>query len=334
MKALIYGRFRSAAVVRRAQPPALPMPRLLFLSCGFLVLLPSWAPADPPTRDLSIATLPSRELKLDLFFPHNVTDTPLVVFIHGGGWEAGNYKNQEAVWLTDHGFAVANISYRMSYEAVFPAQIHDCKAAIRWLRAHAGEYGYDATRVGVIGTSAGGHLAMLLGVTGGNQFLEGEVGGHLDQSSRVQAVVDLFGASDFVYRSRNQPSKTEDPQGPVYKLLGGAVTQNLAKAKRASPICHLTADDPPLLIVHGEKDDTVFPDQARRMNEAYKKACLDVSLVMLPDAGHGGSGFSEESVRQAIAELPWQAFENEQVIGRCESSRTTRQQEADDANRI
>lgn len=178
------------------------------------------ANAEAPTRDVVFATVDGHELKLDLYLPKEVNDPPLVVFIHGGGWRNNSYKKCLTPWLTEHNVAVASIGYRLTDKATFPAQIHDCKAAVRWLRAHASDYGYDASRIGVAGTSAGGHLALLLGVTNGKQELEGEVGGHLEQSSSVQAVVDYYGPSDFLLRSKNQPIKTEPPDSPVNLLLG------------------------------------------------------------------------------------------------------------------
>lgn len=271
---------------------------------GFLLaILASRAMSDPPTEDVAFATVGDHPLKLDLSFPHEPHGAPLVVFIHGGGWSSGSYKQCYAEFLTDYGFAVASISYRLSDQATFPAQIHDCKAAIRWLRAHAAHYSYDATRIGAVGTSAGGHLAMLLGVTGDHDGLEGEVGRELAASSRIQAVVSYFAPSDFVYRSRNQPSKTEDRQGSVYRLLGGAVSQNIAKSKLASPVYHVTADDPPLLMLHGRDDKVVLPDQTQRMKEAYQRAGADVTVGLVDGAGHGGPEFATDRYVQQVVEF-------------------------------
>lgn len=237
--------------------------------------------------DLIYADAGPRELMIDLFVPAGIEKPPLLVFIHGGGWVSGSRKRFGMKWLIDHGFAVASIDYRLSKEATFPAQIHDCKAAVRWLRAHADEYGYDASRIAAIGVSAGGHLAMLLGVTGGVDELEGTVGDHPEQDSSVQAVVDYFGASDFILRAEHQPEKTDNSNGVVYRLLGGAVGKNPDLAKQASAAWHVTAEDPPLYILHGEKDTVVFPRQAVRMAEAYEDAGLDVIIEIIPEAGHG-----------------------------------------------
>lgn len=283
------------------------LPRILAL---FLALLLSHscpgraAPAAAPTfADIVFAKVGDHELKLDLYLPKEVKKPPLVVFIHGGGWKAGSYKNCSTSWLTDRGFAVASISYRFSQVAVFPAQIHDCKGAVRWLRAHAGEYGYDTTRIGAAGTSAGGHLVLLLGTTGGIAEYEGTVGGNLDQSSAVQAVADYFGPSDFILRSENQPIKTEDPKSTVCLLLGGPVKKNLELARFASPAFQVNAGDAPLLILHGDKDATVHLDQSQRMVDVYRQTGLDVALQVVPGAGHGGAAFFSPPLREAVADF-------------------------------
>ncbi|MFP6765685.1 MAG: alpha/beta hydrolase, partial [Planctomycetaceae bacterium] len=157
--------------------------------------------------DIEFANVDGHSLKLDLYLPDN-QNAPLAVFIHGGSWKQGSKDRCYVSWLTDHGFAVASISYRLSGKAIFPAQIHDCKAAVRWLRANASKYGYSTNRIAVTGRSAGGHLAVLLGTTGGVRELEGNVGGNLDYSSGVDAIVDYFGAMDFIQRTKTQDRKS------------------------------------------------------------------------------------------------------------------------------
>ena len=154
-------------------------------------------------KDLSYAEVDGESLRLDLYLPESVSRPPLVVWIqHGGGWRGGSKMNPKLLELTRHGYAMASISYRLTDNAIFPAQIHDCKAAIRWLRANAARFGYSADWIAVAGSSAGGHLALLVGTSGNVESLEGEVGGHFDQSSTVQAVIDYFGPSDFVLRGK------------------------------------------------------------------------------------------------------------------------------------
>tara|TARA_R110002096_G_scaffold147671_33_gene307967 strand:- start:3920 stop:4789 length:870 start_codon:yes stop_codon:yes gene_type:complete len=236
---------------------------------------------------IAIAKPDGVELFLDLHMPKGIEAPPLLLFIHGGGWQSGDRKRCRLNWVANHGYAVASVEYRLSSEALFPAQIHDCKGALRWLRANAGDYGYDASRVVVAGTSAGGHLAALMGTSGGVTDLEGTTAGHADQSSRVQGVIDYYGPSDFVKRSENQPAKTDEPEGGVYKLLGGPVKENLEAARIASPATYISDDDPPLLIFHGDKDRTVFLDQSEWFAKLYGEAGLDVHLEVVNGSGHG-----------------------------------------------
>ncbi len=226
-------------------------------------------------------------LLLDLHLPEGVKNPPLMVWIHGGGWKGGARSNCKVVWAARRGYAVASIEYRFSQEALFPAQIHDCKGAVRWLRANAEKYGYNAENVVVGGSSAGGHLAALMGTSGEVADLEGVTGGNADQSSRVQGVIDYYGPSDFVQRSKVQPSKTEEPEGGVFQLLGGKVSENLEKAIAASPVTYVSKDDPPMLILHGAKDKTVFLDQSEILRDAYFKDGLEAELIVNPQGGHG-----------------------------------------------
>jgi acetyl esterase/lipase len=237
--------------------------------------------------DIEFARPGGVPLLVDLHLPADTKNPPLLMYIHGGGWRQSDRRKCKLEWLAEHGYAVASISYRFSQQALFPAQIHDCKGALRWLRAHAGKYGYDASRVVVAGSSAGGHLAALMGTSGGVAALEGDTAGHAGQSTRVHAVIDYYGASDFLARAANQPEACEDPKGSVYQLLGGKVSERQPLARLASPVTHITADDPPLLILHGELDDKVLPDQSEILRDRYRAAGLEVALHVKPGAGHG-----------------------------------------------
>ena len=219
-------------------------PALLFLSvaCHGQESAP-YAVREKP--DLIFAKPGGVELLLDLHLPVGVENPPLVMFIHGGGWTSGDRKRCDLKWVAQSGYAVASIEYRMSQEARFPAQIHDCKGALRWLRAHQKELGYDASRVVVAGMSAGGHLAALMGSSGGVTELEGTTAGYPDESSAVQGVIDYFGPADFILRAKNQPRNTDQPKGSVYKLLGGPVGANAELARLASPVSHIGPGDPP-----------------------------------------------------------------------------------------
>jgi acetyl esterase/lipase len=257
----------------------------------------------PQHLDLPFARVDGITLCLDLFLPEGVTRPPLVLFIHGGAWQSGTRKNAKMEWLVERGYALASMDHRTSAQARFPAQIFDCKGAVRWLRAHAERYGYDAARLGVAGASSGGHLAALLGVTASVAELEGDVGGNLEQSSRVRAVVDYYGPTDFILRSRTQPDKTEPPESRVYKLLGGPVHGNEALARRASPAWHVGPDAAPLLVIHGTEDATVLPDQSERLIAAYRALKLDATLHVVPGAGHGGPHYAQPEHRRPVEEF-------------------------------
>ena len=287
------------------------LPLLLLVSCSTIpprvsepVPEPAQAPATAATSipapepvevmrgvetipDLAFARPGGVELLLDLHLPKGVKNPPLVMAIHGGGWKAGNRKSSKLFWIANHGYAVANIEYRMSTEAVFPAQIHDCKGALRWLRAHQDEYGYDASKVEVVGESAGGHLACLMGTSSGIESMEGTTAGYPDQSSTVQGVINYFGPSDFILRAESQPGITDQPGGLVYQLLGGAVSANPERARMASPVTYCDPGDPPILILHGDQDKQVLPDQSKRLLEVCRANNLEAHLHIEPGKGHG-----------------------------------------------
>lgn len=254
-------------------------------------------------NDILFASPGNVDLLLDLYLPKGVENPPLILFIHGGGWKNGDRRNCKLAWAAGHGYALASVEYRLSQEALFPAQIHDCKGALRWLRAHAEEYGYDATKVMVAGTSAGGHLAALMGTSGDVAELEGVTAGHLDQSSRVQGVIDYYGPTDFLKRSREHPAKTDEPSGSVYQLLGGPVKENPEAARLASPITHVSNDDPPLLILHGSNDKTVFPAQSEVFAEKYRATGLEATLQIEQGKGHGWKEPSEAEQKSVLVFL-------------------------------
>jgi len=260
--------------------------------------------ADEPRvqKDIEFANVGGHRLKLDLYLPAK-GESQLVVWIHGGGWRGGSKERCPVTWLTGHGYSVASISYRLTDKAIFPAQIHDCKAAVRWLRANADKYGYSTERIAVAGSSAGGHLAALLGTSGGVEDLEGSVGGNLNKSSRVDAVVDFYGATDFVLRSKTQPHRANKEGSVVYRLLGGGADRKVELAKAASAAFHVTPDDPPFLVFHGDNDKTVLLDQSQRIVEVYTQAGLPITLHVLEGSGHGGDEFYRGERRQLIVEF-------------------------------
>jgi acetyl esterase/lipase len=244
------------------------------------------------TRDVEYVPDGHERQKLDLYLPSDGKNSPLVVWIHGGAWQGGNKERPPALPLLRSGYAVASINYRLSQHARFPAQLEDCKAAIRWLRAHAGQYGYNADRIAVWGASAGGHLVALLGTT--SDVKEFDVGENIDQSSAVQAVVDFFGPTDFLQINAQAGAESrldhDAADSPESRLIGGPVLDNPEKAKRANPITYISAGDPPFLIMHGEEDHTVPIGQSELLDTALEKAGIESTLRRIPNAGHGFAG--------------------------------------------
>ncbi len=238
--------------------------------------------------------------KLDLNVPEKAGGPlPVIVWVHGGGWLAGSKEGGgPALLFVGKGYAVAAINYRLSQHATFPAQIEDCKAAIRWLRANAKTYNLAPDRIGVWGASAGGHLVALLGTSGDVKDLEGKEG-NTDQSSRVQAVVDWFGPTDLTKMGGSH----DQPNSPEARLLGGQVQDNKDKAARANPITYVAKDNPPFLILHGDKDPTVPFSQSVLLEEALKKSGVEVTLQPVKGAGHGGREFSSAENLKLIEEF-------------------------------
>jgi acetyl esterase/lipase len=263
----------------------------------FLVICPALACCQeaPPgfkiVRDLDYVGTGNKRQMLDLYLPESKTSKPrpLVVYIHGGGWENGS-KNQADVLLNlikGRDFAGASINYRLTDEAVWPAQIHDCKAAIRALRAHAAENQINPDKIAVFGISAGGHLASMLGVTGSAKELEGELGPHLSQSSGVTCVLDFCGPSNFLtFAGEGTIINVDDPKTGLSKLIGGTVKQKPDVARNASPVNHITSDDAPFLIIHGDNDNIVRYAQATEFEAALQKAKIPATLITGTDGGH------------------------------------------------
>jgi acetyl esterase/lipase len=239
-------------------------------------------------RDLAYVPDGHERQKLDLYLPKDGTNLPLIINIHGGAFKAGSKEQGVPLDYLRQGYAVASINYRLSQHAKFPAQIEDCKAAVRWLRAHAAEHRINPNHFAAWGASAGGHLAAMLGTTG--DVKDFDVGANLDQASRVQAVVDYFGPMDFLQMDAHRlPSgMTHDPaNSPESELIGGAIQDNKAKTAKANPITYVTPGDPPFLICHGDQDPLVPHHQSELLEAALKKAGVSVTFYTVKGAGHG-----------------------------------------------
>lgn len=241
---------------------------------------------------------------VDLYLPkkrNGDKPLPVVAMIHGGGWVNGDrigYASLGIQLARTGDYAAVGVGYRLSKEAHWPSQVYDCKAAIRWIRAHAKEYNLDAGKIAVWGSSAGGHLSSLLGTSGDVKELEGDLGPNTSFSSRVQCVVNLCGPEDFtqalMFDKEGQPIWKDDA---VSGLLGGNAQEKHAEAVAASPVTHVTKDDPPFITFHGTKDQRVAFRHAERIHAALQKAGVPSLLVPITDGGHGSVGHPEVKVR-------------------------------------
>jgi len=212
------------------------------------------------------------------------------------GKRGGSRESVDLNGLVTRGWAVASIDYRLSTVARFPAQVHDIKAAIRFLRAHAAEHGIPANRFAIAGSSAGGHLAALVGVTNGVAELEGRVGTHAAESSDVQAIVDLYGASNLTtILAQSTPHGLSVRVSALELLLGGQPAAVPELARLASPVFHVDASDPPLLLQHGDQDPQMPVNQALELLGAYEAAGLAVDFRIMHGSAHGGPAFTDEA---------------------------------------
>ncbi|MCB1278187.1 alpha/beta hydrolase [Prosthecobacter sp.] len=266
------------------------------------LLVASTAFADTQT-DIEYAKVGGTSLKLDLHRPQ--AENPLlIVYVHGGAWRAGSKSDVPIAKLMDRGFAIASVDYRLSTQAVFPAQVHDIKAAIRFLRANAGTFHVNTDRIAIVGSSAGGHLAALVGVSNGNPALEGKVGDHPDQSSDVQGIVSFYGASNLQSILSQSTEFGLTVRIPALKLLLGDVPDKKRDlAKLASPVAHLDKSDPPLLLIHGDADPQMPPAQSQELARDYEALKLPVTLIRLPGSKHGGPEFYDDERTKIVAEF-------------------------------
>jgi acetyl esterase/lipase len=247
-------------------------------------------PANTPAfgsiqKDVTYCTPSGDPQKMDLYFP-KVSDgkpAPVVVYVHGGAWQAGDKTGgvglSEMSILTQRGYLFVSINYRLAPRWKWPAQIQDVKCAIRFLRAHAKSYNLDPNRIGAMGGSAGGHLVALLGVTDTSSGFD--VGEYLGQSSRVRAVVDLFGPADLTVE------QFTETQANIVRGVFGAQAPGDPVLAKASPVTYISKDDPPFLILQGDKDTTVPPSQSQELYDRLKAGGVTATLVIVKNAGHG-----------------------------------------------
>ncbi|MDT5018892.1 MAG: hypothetical protein QOD39_5052 [Mycobacterium sp.] len=246
-------------------------------------------------RDLCYATVGGEDLCLDLHIPAT-PEAGLVVYAHGGGFQFGDKSDAERerlLGLAGHGVAVASINYRHAPKALFPAQIHDMKAAVRWLRANGGAYGVHTERIGVWGASAGGYLASMVALTAGDPELEGDVGDDLEQSSAVQAAVIWFAPSDLASSGRRSPLEKQIlfPSFEAAVLGLDDIAGHSASTSPASALTRVSASAPPFLIAHGDSDRMVPPSESAALHAILGRSGVSSTLMSLAGAGHEDPAF-------------------------------------------
>ena len=264
---------------------------LLLLPAMVVLVACSAAPANPTPApfdrygqaliDAPYCSMDGQPQKMDVYFPDSGGPWPVFLYVHGGGWNKGD-KAEGAGWkyLNEQGYLVLSVNYRLAaYNVKFPAMIQDVKCAVRYLRAHAGEYNLDPERIGALGASAGGHLVALLGTSDGSAGWD--VGEYLDQSSRVQAVVAEAVFSDFTQHMPDSIAMA------IYFALGEIPGTSSPVLKAASPVTYVSPDDPPFLILHGEKDGLAPVEQARLLHASLKAAGVSSNLVVVQNGEHG-----------------------------------------------
>jgi len=257
--------------------------------------------------DIVYAEVDDKALMLDLYTPEGVEAPKLLVWVHGGAWRTMTRKSRPTQSVVDAfvpaGYAVASVEFRQSTEARFPAQIHDIKAALRFLRAEQEQLGVDAERIIAMGNSSGGHLVAVLAVSNsaaGLDQLQGAVGEHLDQSSDVQGVVSYYGGSNLTsILGQSTPHGLGVRQPALDLLIGGQPDVATELATLASPALHVSEHSVPLLLLHGDQDPQMPINQSHELHGAYKAEGLDVHFEVVHGAAHGGALF-HDAPRNAV----------------------------------
>lgn len=273
---------------------------LALLCCSLPFLVFAQGPGRPVmgnvdvTRDISYADNDNPRQRLDLYLPKDRKadqKLPIIVFIHGGAWKAGDKASGAGNLMRFVGngqYAGVSVGYRLTNEAQWPAQIHDCKAAIRWIRGNADKHGFNAEKIAVWGTSAGGHLVSMLGTSGDVKELEGDLGSFDEKSSAVTAVVNFFGPENLESMGHQKGTiNRTTPDYPEAMLIGGCVQDKPEAAKQASPVTHISKGDAAFLTAHGTADPLVPFAQATELHEKLKLAGVPSILLTMDGGGHG-----------------------------------------------
>jgi acetyl esterase/lipase len=243
-------------------------------------------------QDVDYARVGDQALKLDFHVPRAKIRPPLLVWVHGGAWRSGAKSDMPLGKLVEEGYAVASLDYRLSTQAKFPAQIHDIKAAIRFLRAKGDRWRLPTKKIVIAGDSAGAHLAALVGVSNGQVDLEGDVGSDRGQSSDVQGIISFYGAANLTTILQQSTPHGLSVRVPALDLLLGGQPEDVpALARLASPVFHVDRSDPPLLLVHGDQDAQMPINQSLELLGAYQKVRAPVQWEVVHGGAHGGAMF-------------------------------------------
>lgn len=259
---------------------------------------------------------PNTALKMDILRPMSKEKLPAVVFIPGGGFLSANKDNnvQLRMYLAEHGYVIASVEYRVAPTSTFPAPLEDVKAAVRYLKAHADQFGIDPDRIGVIGGSAGGYLSAFVGVTSGSSTFD--KGDNLNYTGDVKAAVDLYGLSDLtrigedysedVQAKHRSPGATEAlwvNGSPVFGGTDGGINANPEKADAANPISYISPSSAPMLLMHGTADTVVSPSQTDLLFQALRQKNIPAERYLVKDAAHGGIYWNQEEVLRIITDF-------------------------------
>jgi acetyl esterase/lipase len=277
---------------------------LMLTACGPKAPAFDTAKFGTAEKDVTYCTMNGLPQTMDVYYPSSGGPWPVVLYVHGGGWYQGDKAEGEG-WrgLNDSGFLVISVNYRLGdYQTKFPAMIEDVKCAVRHLRAHSTEYNLAPDNIGAIGASAGGHLVALLGTA--DESAGWDVGEYLEQSSKVQAVTVISGISDF---TSNIPSGLN---GAIYYAFGKLGGKDTPENVAVSPISYTTPDDPPFLIIHGDRDGVVPVEQAHILQDKLTEAGVASTLIIVEGGDHslqsptgGDTNPSAVEVNQMIIEF-------------------------------
>jgi acetyl esterase/lipase len=291
----------------------------LFIATGFLFVMMQYTKAQTsPVQDIfpketvvhtniPYANDTLKKHLLDIYLPPGATKVPLVVWIHGGAWMMNDkyadmsYMRNTVKAFIDSGYALASINYRYSTDAVFPAQIQDCNQAVEYLYQHADEYKIDNKKIAVIGFSAGGHLASLMALSNNNDVKDFYWQGQKPHFA-IKCALDFYGPSDLIMLATNPDTAINNMKNPVSILLGAMAVDRPDLAKKASPVTYIDKNDPPFLIVHGEKDDAVPNTESKILSAWLTLAGVTNKLILVPGAPHFGVMFDADYIRKEVFE--------------------------------